>query len=160
MPNWCYNTATLTHKDPAVIQELVAVLNLEEPRVFQHLRPLPKEEEENWYTWQIQHWGTKWDMRVGDYELLDENTIIVNFDTAWSPPTTLYAFLTENGWEVDAMYHECGMCFVGRFYDGFDNYKDYNFEDEDWKDGIDEETLEWSGLEYDYESWLEEKQDD
>jgi len=42
----------------------------------------------NWYTWQIRHWGTKWDASdVRVYRGHKPERLIYVFSTAWSPPT-------------------------------------------------------------------------
>ncbi len=48
----------------------------------------------NWYDWNVRHWGTKWDVAVRhdeeypETELYeeDETTLAYKFNTAWSPP--------------------------------------------------------------------------
>jgi hypothetical protein len=56
-----------------------------------------KFESNDWYSWNIRNWGTKWDVGVSndekwpDTELLDEDTngdnlvLVYKFNTAWSP---------------------------------------------------------------------------
>ena len=44
-----------------------------------------------WYTWALEHWGTKWDaceVELTELELHDDGTTSVEwtFDTAWGPP--------------------------------------------------------------------------
>ena len=41
---------------------------------------------EDWYRWQIDNWGTKWDAKDTIVEQLDETNFNVRFNTAWSPP--------------------------------------------------------------------------
>ena len=42
----------------------------------------------NWYDWAINNWGTKWDCDSRDtgIYILNETTLQVYFDSAWSPP--------------------------------------------------------------------------
>jgi len=49
----------------------------------------------DWYEWSCIHWGTKWSAYSG--EILDESPehLRLRFDTAWSPPTPIYAKLAE-----------------------------------------------------------------
>ena len=93
---------------------------------FNALFPRPVEEEENWYGWNVNNWGTKWDTGV---EITDQsdNEIVLTFDTAWGPPTGFYSYLVEElGYGVEAYYYEPGMAFAGTFIDGDDNYYEYS----------------------------------
>jgi len=89
------------------------------------LRPRPAEFEEEWYGWNIENWGTKWEASVYDFERLDDNNIKINFDTAWGPPIALYDYLFENGYDTTAYYDECGMGFCGKYEYGSDDQYDY-----------------------------------
>ena len=40
----------------------------------------------NWYPWNIENWGTKWDAAEVDTERIAPRHFTVNFHTAWSPP--------------------------------------------------------------------------
>ncbi len=65
-------------------------------------------------------------------------------------PITLYEYLVENGWEVEAYYYEEGMQFCGQFVDGEDSRLIdfitplYDFYDTD-EEGTDEEDERESG---------------
>ena len=168
MPNWCSNSVDLSHEDKTKIDALEAVLTKQdkmqsegqvdipsEDGVLWNLRPRPTEEEENWYGWNTENWGTKWDVNPHYWERIDENTISIGFDSAWGPPTTLYEYLTEQDWSVSARYEEPGMSFVGSYEDGIDTYVEYDFTDPDWRDQIDEELIDFAGLDFAYENWLE-----
>lgn len=131
MPNWCQNVATISHEDIEKIDAIENVLNKDSENadnsgLFQMLRPRPADQEENWYDWNINNWGTKWEASVYDFERLDDNSIRINFDTAWGPCTTLYEYLDVEGYEVDAVYNEEGMAFCGRYAFGSDEYYDYS----------------------------------
>jgi hypothetical protein len=41
---------------------------------------------DDWYSWSVQHWGTKWD--AADVSVCDvaPGRVALSFDTAWSPP--------------------------------------------------------------------------
>ena len=162
MPNWCFNDLTLYHEDTSNIDEVVELLERQEADgyegdtiFFNHFRPLPKEEEENWYGWHVENWGTKWDVSIQQWERQDDNSLWLQFDSAWGPPIAFYDFMEENDWSVSAQYHECGQCFVGEYSSGDDNFIEYDFSDENWREGIPEDLIEFAGLEYDYENWLE-----
>lgn len=147
MPNWCDNCATISNQDKTKIDELEKVLaDKDNQQVFQHLRPRPESEEESWCDWNINNWGTKWDITPHHWEREDDNTIILNFDSAWSPPTALYEYLDENGWEVNAYYHEGGMGFCGKFENGQDDCYDYDMSDRSSIEEIPEDIENYAGL--------------
>lgn len=147
MPNWCYNSVRFSNKDKTKVDALVKELEKgQEAAVFNHLYPMPEELRQteapnrdeaqakemtekygysNWYDWCVNEWGSKWDATVGSWNLDEDGTIFMSFDTAWAPPIELYEKLTAEGWEVYATYLEEGMAFVGEFVDGCDNYYEY-----------------------------------
>ena len=51
---------------------------------------------DNWYDWQVNNWGTKWDIK-GDVEIndIDDETCSLVFQTAWSPPEPIVVKLQE-----------------------------------------------------------------
>lgn len=163
MPNWCDNRVTLRHEDKTKIDALEAEMSKKhdngftaaEP--FQFLRPRP-ENEEDWYNWNLANWGTKWDANIIDWDRGGDNELSIYFESAWSPPTALYEFLTEEGWEVDAVYHECGMAYAGLFVDGEDFYHEYDISDLDSIEALPEECIEFAGLRESHEYWKEENE--
>jgi hypothetical protein len=123
MPNWCTNSLTLTGKKEW-IDALVKVSETDDKDIFMYLRPCMEDAEwysENWYSWNCDNWGTKWDANEVMIGSRDGECIDLHFDSAWSPPITLYEYLVENGWEVEAYYYEEGMQFCGQFVDGEDS---------------------------------------
>ena len=81
----------------------------------------------NWYDFCVSRWGTKWDVDPYEpsiVEIDEHNTIYFGFDSAWSPPIGVYEALVEQGYEVCAQYYESGMCFVGEWNNGSDDYYD------------------------------------
>lgn len=135
MPNWCSNKLTVEHNDPAMLEKFVNAYNL--GKVCNEFLPLP--EGEDWYNWQVDNWGTKWDIGadVGtDREELHglKATVVGNqancsFDSAWGPPIGLYEKLDELGYKVHASYFEPGMAYCGIWADGYDNYIEYKTKD-------------------------------
>jgi hypothetical protein len=146
MPNWCDNLVTLRHSDKTKIDALEQELLKEDTRVFNSLRPIPADKEEDWYDWNVSNWGTKWDASVHDWGR-DDNEIWISFDSAWSPPTTLYEFLLESGWDVSAYYHEGGMGYCGKFTteDG-DEYYEYDMSDRSSIEELPEDIENYAGL--------------
>lgn len=89
----------------------------------------------DWFDWQVNNWGTKWDVVESDTggvtariveQSEDGKTVKLGFDTAWSAPTAFYAFITEEfGFHVEAYYYESGCAFCGYWRsDGDDDLYD------------------------------------
>ena len=122
MPNWCSNSLTLKHDDPAMIDKAVA--GFTDGKLLETLVPYEGEWD---YDWCVSNWGTKWDVG-GDngYIRPNPNTLKISFDSAWAPPTEAYRAMEELGFEVKAMYYEPGMAFAGLYEDGSDDYYEYS----------------------------------
>lgn len=152
MPNWCDNSVTLYNEDVEKVSALAEEMGRENEEgkmtacPFQHLRPRPSDQEENWYEWNLSNWGTKWDASIIDWERRDDNEIWISFDSAWAPPIALYDYLTENGWNVEAIYHEPGMNFAGQYNNGIDNYYEYDVSDPDFLHSLPGEIIEFANL--------------
>ena len=73
--------------------------------------------DDRWYHWNIQNWGTKWDVTADsvEIELEDSEILEVSFDTAWSPPEPICKRLREMFPEstFSWFYDEPGMEFAG-----------------------------------------------
>lgn len=155
MPNWCDNTLTITHPDKVKIDAIEAgLIRKENNELFQTILPRPASEEESWYEWNVNNWGTKWEASIHDWERQDDNTIWVSFDSAWSPPTALYEYMERNGYTVDAMYWESGMGFCGRYVDGYDDYYEYDISDKESLEQLPEELLDFTDLLNLHEDWV------
>jgi hypothetical protein len=68
------------------------------------------------HTWQIENWGTKWDIKPDDIYAEEDDSGYINFDSAWSPPVEwlkhiapLYPDL-----EFSLEYVEEGAVYAGR----------------------------------------------
>lgn len=154
MPNWCANRLTLSHPEPEKIVSAMAAF--EAGKFLEHFMPLPNGEWE--YNWCIQHWGTKWDVGgVGcEFSLISDGCAVFNFDSAWAPPLTLYSWLVDNGYEVDATYWEPGMAFAGRWTDGDDQCWEYgSMTADEIADTIDPELDEVYGISESVREWEE-----
>lgn len=75
------------------------------------------ENEVCWYTWNLEHWGTKWGAYNSDHHELRffENVegvyarLDLRFDTAWSQPTPIFAAIEERwGVKVHAVTQDEG----------------------------------------------------
>lgn len=146
MPNWCDNSVRLTHSDKSKVDALEAVLQSEDKQVFQHLRPMPESEKDNWYDWNITHWGTKWEISIIDWERQEDNTIWISFESAWSPPIALYEHVYGEGWEIEGLYHEGGVGFAGIWKDGDDDFYEYDFSDLESLEALPGDLQDFTGL--------------
>lgn len=129
MPNWCENYLIVGGPEEAVKEWEEALMdsnNEEHTLSFNKLVPLPEEEKDNWYDWQVQNWGTKWDIgtdsRPGIFpEPFDECILLegygfaYQFSTAWSPPIewlkAVAIMFPELQFNME--YSEPGMCYAG-----------------------------------------------
>ena len=155
MPNWCSNTINISHENPEQIAKFAKAM--EDGNLFQTFVPLSSDEWD--YGTAVEEWGTKWDVNGGDFNIGDPTTEGFGFfDTAWGPPIAFYEALEKLGFQIHATYHESGLAFIGQWSneDG-DECFEYDFEDEDWRDGIPEELVD--ELEVEYESWLESQEE-
>jgi len=149
MPNWCNCSTTINGPKP-VIDEIKAVLASEDAGLLQWMCPRPGAEDDDWYNWNVNNWGTKWDVAsvfIGDDT--EEDSIQFSFDTAWAPPVAAFRSWAERDGRVTyrLTYMEPGMGFVG-----WDSY-DGEFFDEDYvEQGQDEERYwEMAAEEFGYE---------
>ena len=76
--------------------------------------PLPKEEEENWYDWRVNYWGTKWDVKI-DIQIYEDDCIFLSFDSAWASPTAWLDKISSDFPDLHFIlnYEESGMGFKG-----------------------------------------------
>ena len=109
MPNWCMNEITF---DSSKIEEVRALVRSDEALFdFNKIIPMPQEEEDNWYEWCWNNWGTKWnasdpwELHWGGY----------SFDTAWAPsiPVTKVLSSLVPDTEFTHIYYESGVGFAG-----------------------------------------------
>ena len=156
MPNWCNNYLELEHEDPVMIERaqkafaegklleefcpVPASLHIVAGRVGsdedQNQKDLAAQEESNlathgyrnWYDYCVNEWGTKWDVGGnGDQATVDSpNSIKMNFDSAWAPPTAAMDKFMDLGFKVKLIYWESGMCFCGLYDENGDDYMDYS----------------------------------
>jgi hypothetical protein len=150
MPNWCDNSLTVSHSDPAMLDRFMAAVAAD--NLFGEFVPL--QESGEWdYELAVKKWGTKWEASDPNFDR-DGNTVSGLFSSAWSPPIEFYQALVELGFEVDANYHEPGLTFAGVFTNEGEVFYDYDFSDPNWRDGIEHESI-LEILDYEYESYLE-----
>ena len=155
MPNWCSNHITVRGSNSAEIQRLAKALS--EGEFCQAVIPTPEDlqitsgffgdpEEQaklealtqanvekhgfgNWYDFQTNRWGTKWDVQCDSVEIDDDGLgFSGGFDSAWAPPIGVCEELIEQGFEVTLFYYEPGMGFCGKWEDGVDDMHEYSGE--------------------------------
>ena len=189
MPNWCNNTLTLEHEDPAMIararaafaagaflHEFIPVpLCLTETMSGSYGDPvkqaeLEKSQQDNlnaynyktWYDFCVAEWGTKWDVGGGDGYINDiDGGLILSFDSAWAPPINAYAQLIEQGFKVHAMYYEPGMAFAGVWEDGSDDYYEYGgMNSDEIEETLPVELDEAYGISQAVSEWEQENEED
>ena len=156
MPNWCNNVVEMTHENNELL--VAAKAAFDEGKFLQTLLPCPQElydtiagsfgdsdkqrelEEQqaanvqrygyqDWYAWCIHNWGTKWDVGGRDgNSAYNDGTLVLDFESAWSPPIEAYEKLRELGYIITAYYYEPGCRFAGIYQDGkdtcFDGWED------------------------------------
>lgn len=144
MPNWCGNTLTLTHEDPAMIarakdafargeflNEFIpvpkALTDTTSPNRDQVSAEALREQHgySDWYDFCVNEWGTKWDVGSDSgIQTWDAHELIVYFDSAWSPPIAAYEKLQGLGFSVYATYYEPGCAYAGIYDECGDSYYD------------------------------------
>jgi hypothetical protein len=116
MPNWCSNRATITGPSP-VIDEIKQILADPEGELLAWMVPQPNfEGESDWYNWNVNNWGTKWDITDVYIDNADEpDSIEFAFSTAWAPPVEAFATwaLADGRVQFSLEYWEPGCGFVG-----------------------------------------------
>jgi len=102
---------------------------------FNILHPRPAEQDDNWYDWNYENWGTKWDLCHGRGEIVGDKTIILEGDTAWCPPLELLNYLEgELGFLIEAQHFSYENNMYGDTICG-----EHNFHELNNVSGIDEE---------------------
>ena len=157
MPNWCLNSYDVSHEDPAMIKQFVEAVR--EGNLFHHFVPISSGEWD--YNTAVEEWGTKWDVCDGDGEISEDGLSASGwFNTAWGPGIDAYRHMEEeHGFKLTVLYHESGMCFAGEYEDGSDDYYEYDFDDEDWRDAIENLSVA-ELLDSEYENYLMWKEDE
>jgi hypothetical protein len=177
MPDWCYNHATFSHEDPAMIKKLIAGYN--KGKLFDTFVPMPDELREtsspsptneelvkkygdsDWYSWAVRNWGTKWDTGQYEYDNITEEEdvkeITLSFDTAWGPPIKFYDTMCNDlGFKIAASYTEEGMGFAGIYEtDTGDIFVNLNFNNDskEWINSIEHPDLKFI-VQGQFEEWL------
>ena len=72
--------------------------------------------DDRWYHWCIENWGTKWELSELDIEY-DEEVLELTFSTAWSPPEGVMQVLKDKYPDLgfSCFYDEPGMEIAGYY---------------------------------------------
>lgn len=164
MPNWCENRIKISHPDIAMMNKVCDAINT--GKLCETFAPTPEHllAGEGWYDWRIEHWGTKWDICEPYSFILTKDGLSGEggFQSPWCPPLMILNKLEKIGYKIECAYLEDGMGFAGVYEDGID--RDIGdvyelFKNEDWAELADNDMLS-DMLQYEYESWLENKEED
>lgn len=125
MPNWCQNLLVISGSEADVRKFEQINKTAEQPLTFSAAVPRPESEEDNWYNWNCEHWGTKWDacdvVINRDHEqgwTKDEDDIHLSyaFETAWSPPHAWFERMVQDWPDLKFLLNfvELGMDYSGQ----------------------------------------------
>jgi hypothetical protein len=104
------------------IQELRQYINETEPDTVAHSLKIKSNIEkyghEDWYSWSVNTWGTKWNTYDGYSKRTSDNEVQYKFDTAWSPPLPVIDVLAKKFPELSfkLQYIDEGDNIVHRVY--------------------------------------------
>ena len=161
MPNWCDNSVRVRHIDPEQLARFKQAFKA--GTLLNEFVPIPPDQEENWYSWRIENWGTKWDVGGTDFviePLTDDGMpgLQAYFDSAWGPPIEAYQRMSEQGFHIEATYYEPGIGFVGEYTtrDGASTYE-YEYTLDSVKDNVPEHLDEIYGISEQIEADSEEE---
>lgn len=123
-------------KDAPIPNELMGFVDLIE--IQDKLKELLDKDEcggcTDWYEWNCQHWGTKWNAYEGYWD--DEETY--RFSTAWSAPIPVLEALAEKGIGFSFYAEEGGMGWKVEGETDNDGYFSYEESDLEYDDEEDE----------------------
>ena len=175
MPNWCSNSITITGpaaKIRALWEQTIQDAD-DETGLLNAMHPMPKHlhgttapsaDGQDWYSWRVDNWGTKWEVSSEGLEFTEnaDGTAEISgwFDSAWSPPIGAYERFVEQNEDcsLTASYFEPGMDFAGFWDNGSDEYLE-NLHDV-WENDPDNELFQRLDEEYNlveqFEEWDEE----
>ena len=94
----------------------VMVINEESPFMNGLRFKSTNAQDDRWYNWRVQNWGTKWDcysLEIDDTDM--PHGFEVNFETAWSPPEEIHSAICEqfDDLSISWFYDEPGCEVAG-----------------------------------------------
>ena len=141
MPNWTQTVVTLGGMKPSLIDKIEKFSTIghsdqkweEEGGLFALITG-KHHSGDGWYDFNLDHYGTKWDVHDVQINREHDDTVVLMFQTAWSPPLKVFEHLEAEGVDVDAVYLDEGCNYAGQYFDGeVDEY--------DYKDLIAEDSI-------------------
>lgn len=115
MANDCENWVRFSHSDHQELIDLKQAIDNCAPGKGLFSQYLPKPERYDYTWWTRRKWGTGRDVRIFKKVVVNQDSIELEFDTAWEPPVAFYKYMVKQGFIVEALYFEPGMQFVGSF---------------------------------------------
>ena len=88
MPNWVDNRLIITADEKTIksIKNKIKFNKNNQPELARSLYPIPKEEEDNWYEWNIANYGSKWPDCYTEVKNLNHyKQLYFAFESAWAP---------------------------------------------------------------------------
>ena len=175
MPNWCNNSMIITSSESDTTQEGIKRLRAKLLFIEDDMKENPKvwggaydylvgreddwDEIDGWYEHNIRVYGSKWQKSAQEFlEVLedDDDTITMNFDSAWSPVVGFTKLLSSQyRLHIEHTYDETGDWYAGKIVvdDGIiledfclDYYAGIHKIDEDYF---------WHELENNMEDWFD-----
>jgi hypothetical protein len=127
MPNWCQNLLVISGSEADVQKFELANYKDAQTLTFSAAVPMPESKQDDWYNWNCEHWGTKWDatdVKINrDQEqgwLKDEDDVHLSyrFSTAWSDPDQWFERMAPQWPDLKFLlnYVELGCDFSGQHY--------------------------------------------
>ena len=139
MPNWCINELTVSGPTDKMAEVLAAIGDGRNflstflptpPELLEHHAPVRDAAlaekfrrlygAGDWYNWNINAWGTKWDVDLENLEHdvaygRDDCHLVCTFESAWSPPLTALETIAERYPELTftLFFNEPGFDFSG-----------------------------------------------
>ena len=179
MPNWCNNSMIITSSESDTTQEGIKRLRAKLLFIEDDMKENPKvwggaydylvgreddwDEIDGWYEHNIRVYGSKWQKSAQEFlEVLDDDdeTITMNFDSAWSPVVGFTKLLSSQyRLHIEHTYDETGDWYAGKIVvdDGIvledfclDYYAGIHKIDEDYF---------WHELENNMEDWFDDMDD-
>lgn len=122
MPNWCSNVVNVQTNNVKKLADLVEAAS--EGRILSFLVPPPNNYDDPsndansslpfWYTWNVNNWGTKWDIVECEVHEQSPTEVILKFDSAWDAPVEAFVqAASTHGFSFRMHWFEPGMGFLG-----------------------------------------------
>lgn len=90
MPNWCACSLSVTGSEDH-LKSFYETLNKPDAygndAIFSFHQTVPRPSDADWYKWNNKHWDTKWDVKDVNVVTHTATKFLIQFDTAWSPPS-------------------------------------------------------------------------